>query len=113
MKTYVKKNKVITTINSQGMQICIPCAEDNDQYKAILKEVAADEAVIVDYVSDDSEKWGVIRAKRNVQLLSCDWRVLPDIVHNQDWLEYRQLLRNIPASNEEPDAIVWPIPPTD
>ncbi len=39
-----------------------------------------------------------IRSKRNALLAECDWRVLPDQPFNQAWADYREALRDLPAT---------------
>lgn len=57
-------------------------------------------------------KWVEIRTLRNELLLECDWRVLSDTpdVNKDNWIQYRQELRNI-TSQENPFSIVWPVQP--
>ncbi len=116
MKTYVRKEGFIEVIiDEPGRYVknCIPAPSNNDMYLSILKEIEAGHAVIVDYVAADSEKWDLVRSKRSHLLSVCDWRVLPDTHVNQEWLDYRQTLRDLPQSNDNPDAIIWPTPPAE
>lgn len=53
-----------------------------------------------------------IRQQRDRLLAECDWRSLPDAPGNRDeWLAYRQQLRDITQQTGFPDNIAWPIPP--
>jgi hypothetical protein len=53
-----------------------------------------------------------IRNWRNAELASCDWTQLTDSTVNKTaWKTYRQALRDLPASNEDPKQIVFPTRP--
>lgn len=57
----------------------------------------------------------IARTQRNALLFSSDWTQLPDAPltaeQKADWTAYRQALRNITASPDFPENIVWPIAP--
>lgn len=68
------------------------------------------------------DKWDIIRIKRDALLKESD--VLSGILwidywngkdeqHRVDWTAYRQQLRDLPSSTENPDDIVWPTLPTE
>lgn len=65
----------------------------------------------------DSEKLKNIlaeeaRAKRDVLIADCDWRVMPDYPGDKsDWIAYRQALRDISEQEDFPEKISWPEPP--
>ena len=49
---------------------------------------------------------------RNAELIACDWTQLADSTVNKTaWKTYRQTLRDLPASNEDPKKIVFPTRP--
>ena len=50
---------------------------------------------------------------RDQLLSSCDWVVLSDspLSGNQDWLDYRQTLRDITTQGGFPETVVWPTEP--
>ncbi|MFU0965706.1 tail fiber assembly protein [Kluyvera ascorbata] len=53
-----------------------------------------------------------VRQQRDRLLAECDWRSLPDAPSNRDeWLAYRQQLRDITQQPGFPDNIQFPIPP--
>lgn len=53
-----------------------------------------------------------LRHWRNKELARTDWTQLPDAsVNSEIWANYRQLLRDLPASNTNPRAIKLPTPP--
>lgn len=55
-----------------------------------------------------------VRVERNLLLAASDWTQTPDApVNAEAWAKYRQELRNLPATIEDPTAtIVWPTLPT-
>jgi len=56
--------------------------------------------------------WVAVRAERDLLLSKCDWRVLPDVGNNkEDWIIYRQNLRDLPNLQNDPSNIEWPIEP--
>lgn len=61
-----------------------------------------------------NRKWKNVRAKRNRLLSDSDWTQLNDSpVDKTLWSIYRNQLRDIPQSFNDPDLIVWPTPPTN
>ena len=61
------------------------------------------------------QKWEEIRNIRNKLLFESDWTQIGDfdmcIPNKQDWIEYRQILRDIPEVQTNPFDITWPTPP--
>jgi phage pi2 protein 07 len=56
--------------------------------------------------------WDIIRAKRNKLLKESDYTQMPDFPNDkQAWVEYRQLLRDIPQIYKTPEEVVWPSKP--
>jgi len=75
-----------------------------------LAEIAA---AVTLFANDKPEKWAYIRAKRNQLMAACDWMTMPDSPDISDaWTTYRQALRDLPASQADPDDIVFPDPPS-
>ena len=60
----------------------------------------------------NTEKRDTIRMLRNIKLSACDWTQLPDApltdTERSAWADYRQALRDLPASVDDPDNVVWP-----
>jgi hypothetical protein len=58
-----------------------------------------------------------VRAKRNQLLRETDWTVLPDSplleADKQDWMEYRQELRDFPSNPDFPFTEEWPEDPIE
>jgi len=59
--------------------------------------------------------WAQIRERRNQLLDSSDWATMPDTsgsnANRLAWVQYRQLLKNIPQTYASPDLVVWPVAP--
>tara|TARA_R110001599_G_scaffold93002_1_gene243075 strand:- start:420 stop:785 length:366 start_codon:yes stop_codon:yes gene_type:complete len=57
-----------------------------------------------------------LRTKRNKVISSTDYLFTSDFPHatpekKQEWLDYRQALRDLPTATEDPANPVWPVPP--
>lgn len=52
-----------------------------------------------------------MRAKRNRLIADTDWRFSSDLVPSDEWIKYRQDLRNVPQQSGFPNEIEWPITP--
>ncbi|SMY15578.1 tail fiber assembly protein [Photobacterium aquimaris] len=61
-------------------------------------------------------KWGVIRKYRDSLISETDWTQMPDAPltpeKKTEFTAYRQALRDIPQTYDNPDDIVWPTKPT-
>lgn len=55
-----------------------------------------------------NEGFRILREKRNKLLNDSDWTDQHDI---EEWVAYRQALRDLPATTEDPEQITWPEPP--
>lgn len=62
-----------------------------------------------------AQRWSEIRSRRDALLRACDYAVMPDYPLTDDQLAevkaYRQALRDIPETADDPDAIEWPEQP--
>jgi hypothetical protein len=59
----------------------------------------------------DEWVWERLRLRRNALIAECDWRVLPDAPGNtQEWVDYRQALRDLPKNTADPRRVDWPMP---
>ena len=70
---------------------------------------------------DAAEPMRLLRIERDKKIAQTDWRVLPDQSPSDDWINYRQALRDLPASatpkldsNYELDfsSFTWPTEPS-
>jgi hypothetical protein len=54
-----------------------------------------------------------LRKIRNIKLGLSDWTQTNDIImeNEEEWKEYRQALRDIPSTTEDPENPIWPEPP--
>ena len=72
---------------------------------------------------DAAEPMRLLRIERDRKIALTDWRVLPDQTPSDDWINYRQALRDLPASASpklDPESeyeldltsIKWPTEPS-
>ena len=59
--------------------------------------------------------WDDLKPRRDRELAASDWTVLPDVnlspeLKNQ-WMVYRQQLRDLPQTYPDASTVVWPQPP--
>jgi len=64
----------------------------------------------------DAQPLKELRTKRNTLLAKTDYVATIDYPHptpekKQEWLDYRQALRDLPSVTEDPANPVWPVPP--
>lgn len=113
MKKYIlnNDNQDLTLYKEDGGVLVIPTNNNSYHLKA-LKEVEAGEAEIVEY-TPPSITWEDIRNERNLLLLASDWINMPDSnpSNKQAWLDYRQVLRDIPQNFTNPEDVIWPQKP--
>lgn len=60
-----------------------------------------------------SATWDQVRRMRDTLLIKSDYTQLPDYPKDNKelWAVYRQALRDIPSSFNNPNSVVWPTPP--
>ena len=70
---------------------------------------------------DAAEPMRLLRIERDKKIALTDWRVLPDQSPSDDWINYRQALRDLPASASpkldseyelDLTSITWPTEPS-
>ena len=70
---------------------------------------------------DAAEPMRLLRIERDNKIALTDWRVLPDQTPSDDWINYRQALRDLPASaspkldsnyNLDFSSFTWPTEPS-
>jgi len=63
----------------------------------------------------DEDLWFQLRSARNGELSTTDWIIMPDSPlseeKKQEWITYRQALRDLPQTTTDPRNFVWPISP--
>ncbi|WP_255199355.1 tail fiber assembly protein [Photobacterium damselae] len=61
-------------------------------------------------------KWNDIRSYRDRLVTESDWTQMPDaplsVEKKAEFTAYRQALRDIPQTFDNPDDIIWPAKPT-
>jgi len=55
--------------------------------------------LIEELVKDCS--WNEIRAQREIELKESDWRFMSDRSPSQEWIDYRQFMRDLPQNYDE------------
>ena len=64
----------------------------------------------------EKKYWKSIREERNKRISACDWTQLPNVplpgAKKYEWETYRQALRDITQTTEDPTNPVWPIQPS-
>jgi len=59
----------------------------------------------------DAEQAKAIRVTRDQKLSETDWRFRSDMNPSQEWVNYCQALRDVPAQAGFPWAVTWPTQP--
>ena len=64
----------------------------------------------------DAQPLKELREERNKRISACDWTQLPNVplpgAKKYEWETYRQALRDITQTTEDPSNPVWPIQPS-
>lgn len=54
----------------------------------------------------EDKTWVDIRSERDIELMNSDWRFMSDQSPSQEWLDYRQFLRDLPQNHfDETDEV--------
>ena len=74
--------------------------EDYTGLEWLSSEQQPTKTEVVDKIAelDAAEPMRLLRIERNKKIALTDWRVLPDQPSSDDWVNYRQALRDLPAS---------------
>ena len=109
MKQYIEKDNFLYDENNGA---CILKDPSNIYYQDIIKNVEQGEAVLIPSPAP-SITWEGIRVIRNSLLKDSDWAALPDaaLKFKQEWLAYRQALRDITITFNTPESVAWPNKP--
>ena len=100
----VKATEVTQEITSGKKRGSTTVVGDKDNNTVTVTYTAVDQT--------DSEQWASIRDSRNAKLTESDWRGMSDVTMSSAWKTYRQALRDLPASESDPDDITWPSEPS-
>jgi len=90
----------------EALQALKPGAEwtlDGEDYTGITwlsSEQQPTKTEIADKIAelDAAEPMRLLRIERDKKIALTDWRILPDQSPSDDWINYRQALRDLPAS---------------
>tara|TARA_Y100001963_G_C6789773_1_gene454850 strand:- start:661 stop:951 length:291 start_codon:yes stop_codon:yes gene_type:complete len=89
---------------------------NGERVQFTAEEEAAKDARIAAYNAGESARcWAALRRNRDQKLRDCDWRANTDVTMNDDWKDYRQALRDLPASYDDTSVkgtITWPTEPS-
>lgn len=110
MKTYIDFSETYIKFED----FFIPKSNSNRFYLQFLEEQAEGIAELVPYTPPPLT-WEDIRIQRDVLLAQSDWAVLSDVApspNKEAWLNYRQVLRDLPQNFPTPEAVVWPTKPS-
>jgi hypothetical protein len=74
--------------------------EDYTGLEWLSSEQQPTKTEVIDKIAelDALEPMRLLRIERNKKIALTDWRVLPDQPSSDDWVNYRQALRDLPAS---------------
>ena len=100
----VKAIEVTEEVTSTKKRGPTTTAIDGDKQAVTLTHTA------VDLTTD--EQWASIRYQRDNLLTKSDWMGFSDVTMSSAWKTYRQALRDLPASESDPDDITWPDAPS-
>ena len=84
--------------------VLMPYTAEEESRADIVEKAWADGASAREMVS--------IRNHRDRLLTETDWMALGDVTMSDAWKTYRQLLRDIPASNTTYADVTWPTKPS-
>jgi len=73
------------------------------------RALAGEFGPVLAFRRDRGSEWRALRMERDSRLTSSDWTQQPDApVDRAAWARYRQALRDLPATIEDPADVVWP-----
>jgi len=97
-----------------GQLYGVPINDDNRYYKEVKKWLEEGNEPLPP--EEPQKTWDNIRSERNQLLNQTDWVVIRARETNtnvpSDWKTYRQALRDITDTFENPNDVVFPEPPT-
>ena len=93
--------------------------DDYDNIKWVIDEPPSKEEIQAKIAElEAAEPMRLLRIERNRLIQQTDWRFRSDLTPSQEWIDYCQALRDLPA-NSEPQLdengnltnVNWPVPP--
>lgn len=95
--------------------------EDQEKWEVVQKfysrrpiPTSEMEKILNKHLTDNA--WNTLRVERNKRIAETDYLATIDYPHfseeaKQSWIDYRQALRDLPFTTEDPANPVWPVPP--
>ena len=80
----------------------------------VAEEEALDAAEATHKAGEPDRAFTKLRRKRNQALVETDWRFRSDLTPSQEWIDYSQALRDLPAQYDTESVvgeITWPTKP--
>lgn len=100
----VKAIEVTEEVTSGKKRGDTTVAGDKDKETVTVTHTAVDQS--------DDEQWAEIRASRDIKLMATDHYALSDVTMADNMKTYRQALRDLPASESDPNDITFPTEPS-
>ena len=100
----VKATEVTQEVTSGKKRGSTTVAGDKDNETVTVTYTAVNQTT--------AEHWASIRTQRDAKLAESDWMANSDVTMSSAWKTYRAALRDLPASESDPDDITWPDEPS-
>jgi len=96
-------------VATHGGKVVVDLDED-----VLYWDVSSDAAKDTNQLAADilTRKWAKIRTQRDAKLEESDYMGNSDVTMSSAWKTYRKALRDLPASESDPDDITWPDAPS-
>jgi len=96
-------------VATHGGKVVVDLDED-----VLYWDVSSDAAKDTNQLAADilTRKWAKIRTQRDAKLAESDYMGNSDVTMSSAWKTYRKALRDLPASESDPDDITWPTEPS-
>jgi len=96
-------------VATHGGKVVVDLDED-----VLYWDVSSDAAKDTNQLAADilTRKWAKIRTQRDAKLAESDYMGNSDVTMSSAWKTYRKALRDLPASESDPDDITWPDEPS-
>ena len=88
---------------------------NGERIQFTAEEEAAQDVVEAEWLAAAPDRaFSALREERNIQLAETDWRFRSDLSPSQEWINYSQSLRDLPAQYDNETIlgeITWPTKP--
>ena len=105
--------------STPGIRLEVPDGLTWDVVKGSIDETTGFVSLVQDpdkVAAKTAQAWADLRTERNRRLAASDWVALADAHMSQDrkdaWFAYRQELRDLPDTVQDPTQFAWPLDPT-